>query len=118
MTSIPLSPPAGPRVWRSAQAGGVVLTGVLLGALLAWPTQALHVLLDMVIPLLPAVFIVNPLLWRNVCPLATLNSATGTRLGGRVAPIGWIRAGWGLGIGLLFLMVPARRVLFNTNGAA
>jgi hypothetical protein len=72
----------------------------------------------MVIPLLPAVFLVNPMLWRNVCPLATLNVAIGTRNRNsplRGAPLRW---SWAIGIALLAVMVPARRFLYNTDGAA
>ena len=104
-------------LWVIGQRVGLVLTLSLLGALVLWPRPALHVLWDMVIPLLPAAFLVNPLLWRNVCPLATLNSLTGgvgqRSLGGRSA-----RVAWTVGIVLLAVMVPARRFLFNTNGPA
>lgn len=104
-------------LWIIAQRAALGLTLLLIGALVLSPRPALHVLWDMVIPLLPAAFLVNPLLWRNVCPLATLNSLTGSvgqrSLGARSA-----RVAWTSGIVLLFVMVPARRFLFNTNGAA
>ena len=106
------------RNWRAAQGLGLVLTGLLLVGLVSRSALTLHVLWDMVIPLLPAVFLVNPMLWRNVCPLATLNAYTGqrmatARLGGRR-----LRASWAIGIVLLVVMVPARRILFNVNGPA
>lgn len=106
------------RYWSTAQRLGIVLTVVLLGGLVQWPTASLHVLWDMVIPLLPAVFLVNPMLWRNVCPLATLNSMTGVRIGTRELEGRAARVAWGAGIVLLLVMVPARRFLFNTNGVA
>jgi len=82
------------------------------------PQLSLHILWDMVIPLLPAVFLINPMLWRNVCPLATINAFTGRRgLGWRVdGPR--LHLAWGVGIVLLAAMVPARRFLFNVNGIA
>ena len=58
---------AAPPLWRAAQSLGVVLTLVLLGAFVLMPDVSLHLLWDMVIPLLPAVFLVNPMIWRNVC---------------------------------------------------
>lgn len=73
---------------------------------------------DMVIPLLPAVFIVNPHVWRNVCPLATLNELSGNRPGRQTMEPRITRAGWMIGITLLFALVPARRFLFNENGPA
>jgi len=72
----------------------------------------------MVVPLLPAVFLVNPLLWRNVCPLATLNALTGERVGMRKLGLARVQTAWGLGILLLAVLVPARRFLFNTSGPA
>lgn len=115
MTSISLSAPPS-RLWTVAQGTGVVLTLVLVSALVLAPVAALGVLWDMVIPLLPAVFLINPMLWRNVCPLATLNQVGGTRAERKLrgAALDW---SWAVGIILLVLMVPARRFLFNEQGA-
>ncbi len=118
MTSIALPTAAGRPLWRTAQFLGVFLTLVLLGALWLAPKPTLHVLWDMVIPLLPVVFLVNPLIWRNVCPLATLNDLSGNRPGRHPMKSGMTRAGWIVGIALLFVLVPARRFLFNENGPA
>jgi hypothetical protein len=96
----------------------VALTLLLLLGLATRPALWLHVLWDMVIPLLPAVFLFNPMLWRNVCPLATLNSLTGRSIGKRTLDARAARLACGIGLVLLFLLVPARRFLFNTNGAA
>lgn len=101
-----------------AQALGLALTVVLLAGLLARPEFTLHVLWDMVIPLLPAVFLVNPMIWRNACPLATLNATAGQRMATRPLDGRALRISWGLGIILLFVMVPARRFLFNGSGPA
>lgn len=118
MSSVALPFVSTSRLWRVAQLAGVLSTVALLGALLAWPKQSLHVLWDMVIPLLPATFLLNPLIWRNVCPLATLNAWTGKRIGQRAMRAGGLRGWWAVGLVLLAVLVPARRFLFNTNGAA
>ncbi len=118
MTSVALPIAPGKPLWRIAQLFGVVLTLALIAALWIVPKPALKLLWDMVIPLLPAVFLVNPLIWRNVCPLATLNDVTGDRSGRRVVDSGMTHAGWIVGIVLLFVLVPARRFLFNDNGPA
>lgn len=116
MTSIPLPAPRIPaRVYRAAQYLGALLTLLLLAGLTARPTLSLHVLWDMVIPLLPAVFLVNPLIWRNVCPLATLNSPRADG-GAMTMDPRVMRRAWVVGIALLVVLVPARRVLFNVNG--
>ncbi len=107
-----------PRGWRAAQGVGVTLTLALLIALVTRPTAALHVLWDMAVPLLPATFLVNPLLWRSVCPLATLNALTGTRVGRRELDVRPARGAWVAGVALLALLVPARRFLLNANGPA
>ena len=118
MNSVVLPVAPGRPLWRTAQFLGVVLTLVLIAALWAVPQTALKVLWDMVIPLLPAVFLVNPQIWRNVCPLATLNDLEGSHAGRSAMNARTTRAGWVMGIVLLFVLVPARRFLFNENGPA
>jgi nitrite reductase (NADH) large subunit len=118
MTSVALVPVARGRHWRAAQWIGVALTLVLLAGLVAAPKPTLHILWDMVIPLLPAAFLLNPLLWRNVCPLATLNSLPGERVPPRHPDSATVSRAWIVGILLLALLVPARRFLFNQNGLA
>jgi hypothetical protein len=116
-TRLPLAPPAS-LPWRAAQIAGVLLTVVLLAGLLIRPDLTLHVLWDMVIPILPAVFLVNPMLWRNACPLATLNTWSGARVGSRMLGAERSSQMWTIGIVLLAVLVPARRFLFNTQGPA
>lgn len=117
MPSVSLPAVRAPGLWKAAQYAGLALTVLLLAALFVQPERALHVLWEMVIPLLPAVFLVNPLIWRNVCPLATLNSLTGKRTVGRRMRPTLARGAWAVGILLLVSMVPARRILFNEHGA-
>ena len=116
MTSIALAAAPGRSLWRGAQTVGLILTLALIGALWVVPKVTLHLLWDMVIPLLPAVFLVNPMLWRNVCPLATVNDLTWVRRDR--GALGHLRPAWSIGIVLLLVLVPARRFLFNENGPA
>ena len=102
--------------YPAVQMLGLALTAALLTGLVARPAPTLHVLWDMVIPLLPAVFLINPMIWRNACPLATLNAGTGQRMGTRPLDGNALRISWAIGIVLLFVMVPARRFVFNGNG--
>lgn len=106
-------PPA--RAWRAAQGLGVALTLALLVGLVLRPAPSLRLLWDMGIPLLPATFLVSPMLWRNVCPLATLGHVADRGRGARLRPdeLQWA---WAMGALLLFVMVPARRFLFNEHG--
>jgi hypothetical protein len=89
----------------------------LLAGLTLWPDLSLRILWAGIIPLLPAAWLVHPAMWRNICPLATLNMATawigrGHRLEGPATS----RANL-FGILLLLLLVPARRFLFNQDAA-
>ncbi|MGH7693645.1 MAG: hypothetical protein ACRENH_01620, partial [Gemmatimonadaceae bacterium] len=116
MLTLPQFTPAWKRAHSAAQFVGLALTGVLLLGLFTWPRPTLHILWDMVIPILPAVFLVNPMLWRNVCPLATLNVLTGARHAPGALTRRSLKASWVIGLVLLALMAPARRFLFNTDG--
>ncbi len=106
------------RLWPVGQVLGVVLTAGLLYGLWFRPTESLTVLWSVVIPMLPASFLISPALWRNLCPLATANMSL-NRLARRPAVTRRLApyAG-GVGVVLLALMVPARRFLFNGDGVA
>jgi len=95
---------------------GVVALVALIAALVVRPARSLTLLWNVVIPLVPASLLVTPALWRNVCPLATLNTLTNRR-GRRLAPAAAPAIG-AVGMALLVVLVPARRFLFNTNGLA
>jgi len=114
----PVQPPRHARLWQAAQGLGLLLTVGLLVGLVQRPELTLNILWNAVVPVLPAVFLVSPAIWRNVCPLATLTVLPGGRLGGRTIREGTVRATLLVGMGLLLVLVPARRFLFNTHGVA
>lgn len=101
--------------WRVAR--HVVLLGFVACCvgLIAAPSKTVDLIWWVVVPILPAVFFIDVRLWRNVCPLATLNVATGRH--GRMARqsseqsrvFAWI------GIGLLALLVPSRHLVLNES---
>jgi len=104
-------------IWRGAPAAALlVLAGVGVGLLLA-EQLTLQLVWSVVIPLVPASLAISPALWRNVCPLATLETAVGPTRGPRLEGAGATRAQW-IGMLLLFVLVPLRRVLFNVDGLA
>lgn len=104
--------------WRWAQGGGIAGLGALLAGLFLQPALTLAVLWNAVVPVLPAVFLINPTLWRNVCPLATLTMAAGDRMGDHSLRPWSIQAAFAVGMTLLIVMVPARRFVFNADGTA
>lgn len=104
--------------WRVARVAILVVTGTLIIGLVLWPAIALRVMWDLLIPLLPASFLIAPQLWRGICPLATLNQWSSGSFGRRQLSGRLLIAANTLGILLLVLLVPARRFLFNENGPA
>jgi hypothetical protein len=102
--------------WKLAEWVGLLATPVLLLGLFQWPEPTLEILWNVVIPLIPASLLLTPLLWRNTCPLSTLN-LHGNKLSDRPWPPSWfVTAAPILGIALFAALVPARRFLFNQNG--
>ena len=104
------------RFWRTGQLLALLATAILLVLLVRWPATGLKVLWDIAIPVLPAVFLIQPGIWRNICPIATLSMLPNRSTGGRILGNGDISTAGLLGIVLLAIMVPARRFLFNADG--
>ena len=104
--------------WRTAQWTALAATVLLIVALIVQPAMGLFILWNVLIPLVPASLLLNPLIWRNVCPLATLNLITNSSKMQRRLTARWIPLATVAGIFLLVALVPARRFLFNQNGIA
>lgn len=104
--------------WRILRGLGLLLTCALLAGLWLRPEPSLRILWYAVIPVLPAVFLIHPGLWRNVCPLATLNLLAARRSAARQLSGHALSFATGTGIVLLIALVPARRFLLNTDGHA
>jgi len=60
-------------VWPLARVASLGAFAAVAIALFVRPAGGLFVLFGVVVPLLPALFLLAPGLWRNVCPLATSN---------------------------------------------
>ena len=110
--------PTSRAAWGAARLTVLAATVILVAALVVWPEVALRVLWNVLIPLLPASFLITPALWRGVCPLATLNMLSNGLAGREKLPPRLVSAAGLLGIVLLVVLVPARRFLFNENGMA
>ncbi len=103
-------------LWGAAQLVVLGITLVLIGGFVLWPDASLNLLWGVLIPILPLTFLLGTGMWRSVCPLATLNMLPNPWKGRRGVSIDHARAAGLVGIVLLFVMVPARRFVFNTNG--
>lgn len=106
------------RLWRIARAVALVALVAAFAVLILAPPTGLALLWGGIVPLIAISLFVTPVLWRGICPLATLNEA-GNRLGRPV--ILSERAQMALGVAglvLFHLLVPARLLLFNQSGPA
>ncbi len=115
-TGIPLS--TGENLtWKTGQIIAFVVTGIVVAGLFLLPELTLKVVWFAVVPILPASFLVNTGLWRALCPLASTNmipnKGKGALLTGK-----WIQWATIVGILLLVILVPLRRILLNQNGPA
>ncbi len=108
------------RVWDALRVLSVAAALALCVLLLVSPRAGLFIFWGLVIPLLPLLFFVAPGFWRNICPLAASNQTPrrfGFTRGRTLHPT--VRTYAFLVPVVLFLgLVPARKVLFNTNGVA
>ncbi|QGW82502.1 2Fe-2S iron-sulfur cluster binding domain-containing protein [Variovorax paradoxus] len=107
-------------VWRALRVVSILSALALATVLALRPTVGMPLFWGLIVPSLPLVFMLAPGLWRNICPLAAINqlprrfgitrALTSRRLShGAAFPIG---------IGLLISAVVARKLLFNSSGAA
>jgi hypothetical protein len=108
------------RVLQAGAALGFVIYLVLLPMLAAWPKFGLRLLWFLFIPIAPMFLLAAPNAWVSLCPLSTVQTLArrfGWKKGRRLSPTASLRlqlVGWAL----LFVGVPTRHLIFNTDGAA
>jgi nitrite reductase (NADH) large subunit len=107
-------------VWQVLRVVGVGAALSVCALLFLRPESGLFVFWGLFVPTLPLLFLLAPGLWRNVCPMASLNQMP--RLLGRsrglVLPDRLKEYGYVVGIGLFLAVVSTRRILFNESGPA
>ncbi len=117
-TQLPSRVPVG--VWHALRGLSVAAAVGLAVLLVVRPREGLFLLWQVVIPIVPAVFLLAPGLWRNVCPLAALNQLP--RLAGFTKGLAHTPAireySFVVGIVAFFALVSARKFLFNDDGLA
>ena len=92
---------------------GIVAAIALIAGLVIRPVITLRIFWKFVVPVLPLTFLISPILWRTVCPLATLNMFGNRAKGGRRISASARPFVEATGIALLFIIVPAR--VFSLN---
>jgi len=106
------------RLWRAARVVALAALAALLVTLWVAPGAGLAVVWGAAIPFVATSLFVTPVLWRGVCPLATLNEV-GNRFGRPTYPGSSVQ--WALGVTglvLFHLLVPGRLALFNHSGTS
>lgn len=112
--------PAMARFWLSLQILFWALGAFLFFSLLYFPDLGLLLFWNVLIPVAPALLVVATGLWRNVCPLAT-TTLLPRHLGlsaKKIMPVEWQGKLSLLAVIALYLIVPLRHAIFNTNGQA
>lgn len=108
------------RAWDALRAVSFAAALALCISLLVEPRVGLFLFWGLLIPLVPLLFFLAPGFWRNVCPLATSNQAP-RRLGlqrSRSLPAVVRAYGFLIPVAAFLALVPARKVLFDSNGVA
>jgi hypothetical protein len=103
-------------LWGTAQLAVLAATLILIAGFVLRPDESLDLLWGVLIPVLPLTFLLGTGMWRSICPLATLNMLPNPWAGRRAMSSEDARTAGLIGIVLLFVLVPARRFFFNTNG--
>ncbi|MEJ2613185.1 MAG: ferredoxin [Candidatus Thiodiazotropha sp.] len=104
--------------WRIAQYLLLVASVVLVALLFLKPTIGLNIFWNVVIPTAPALIVIAPGVWRNICPMATLNlmpQRMGISKQGSLSRHMKARLGF-LSLIALFIIVPYRHLSLDTNG--
>ncbi len=106
--------------WHLGRVVSLASLAALIGLLLTSPETGLRAVWGLAVPLLPAVWLIAPGLWRNVCPFATMNQLPrlfGFTRGLTLTPA-WRDAAYVIGLLLFLFLASARQVLFNESADA
>ena len=105
-------------LWWAVRAVALALTAFLVATLLWRPELGLKLFWGLAVPLLPALLVLAPGLWRQVCPMATLNQLP--RLAGfaraRELPPALKQAAFGISVAIFVAAVSVRVPLLNHSG--
>jgi nitrite reductase (NADH) large subunit len=107
-------------LWRLAQGVSVVAAVSVVLLLLVQPELGLYLTWSVLIPAVPALLLIAPRVWRNLCPISVVHQLPRVLGRGGRLRLGERSQRWAPGIAVagLFLIVPLRHVLFNESGFA
>jgi nitrite reductase (NADH) large subunit len=112
--------PLPPLVWRALRWCGVGCAIALIVTSVVDSSLAVKIFWSIFIPLLPLTFLVMPGIWRNVCPMASLNQIPRTLkfTRGKTIPPRIQQFTPLISIAFFLLIIPARKLRFDQNGLA
>jgi len=107
-------------IWRTVQTLFWLVGILILFNLLFYPTIGIHLFWDILIPIAPALLVVAVGVWRNICPMGSTamfprHMGFSKRKKITVAQSGKFNL---VAVVALFVIVPLRHAIFNTNGLA
>jgi len=105
-------------VWRALQLALLLVGLIVVIALIFAPNLGLTLFWNLIIPVAPAIFVIIPGIWRNICPMATVSLLPRHfGLSKRKKVSVKLRSYFSLlGIIGLLLIVPLRHLTLNNNG--
>ena len=120
ITSLQIKPSNYGILWRALSIATLVGTLGIAGALLFIPEIGLPLFWGVIVPILPAVFLFAPGIWRNICPMAFLNQLPREYKFTREMKLSPAIAKYSFSIScfLLLFLVSARKWLFDKSGIA
>jgi NADPH-dependent 2,4-dienoyl-CoA reductase/sulfur reductase-like enzyme/ferredoxin len=106
--------------WPLVRLFSVGATLAIVVTLLRWPETGHVVFWDILIALLPLVFLLAPGLWRNACPMAAMNQAPRVLgLAGAVRLPRWLeRHGYAIAVVLFMALASSRMLGLGENAVA
>lgn len=104
--------------WRVLQGAFFGVGVVILAALFLRPELGLHLLWNVLIPVAPALLVLAPGLWRNVCPMGTASLLPYHAKLSRRIPVSerWQSILLAVAVLLLLVIVPLRHVALDRSG--
>lgn len=107
-------------IWRIVQTAVWLIGVFIVFCLFFFPNLGIHLFWNVLIPIAPLLLVVAVGIWRNVCPMASFalfprHAGLSKRKSLSTAQVGKLNL---IAITALFLIVPLRHTLFNTNAIA
>jgi len=115
-----LPQPLPPLAWRALRWGGVGCAIALIVLGIVDSSLAITIFWSIFIPVLPLTFLLMPGIWRNVCPMASLNQIPRTLkfTRGKTIPPRIQQFTPLISIAFFLLIIPGRKLKFDQNGVA